>query len=76
MDGRWRAYLVVASRKSKVQPAAKRFEYVAFTEPVGSFEAARRLAAFWADAAESYNPQARKLGRRKAYWINPRTDLK
>src|SRR5262245_55860823 len=65
MDGRCRGYLVlranvtpsVCGSESPVETAANQFAYVAFTEPVASFEAARRLAAFWADAAEKYRQQ-------------------
>jgi hypothetical protein len=76
-DGLWRGYLVVpsdapvlsgGSKESRTKAWERTPRNIAFTEPVDSFESARRLAAFWADAAEKHLQQGRRFRRRIGYW--------
>jgi len=78
MDGRWQGYLLVQCEvnaspkeiaKSLPREASRKGSYIPFPEPAESFEAARDLAAFWADAIEKYRRQPSRYRRRKSYWV-------
>lgn len=77
-DGKWRSYLVApsddqvpsaSSKESRIKGSGGSSQIVAFTEPVDSFELARSLAAFWADASEKYLRQGRRFRGRIGYWV-------
>ncbi len=83
LDGWWQGYLVVqsglatppsgASHNCRAEAAARDTRHVAFTEPVESFKAARKLAAFWADAAEKCVQPTGRYRHRIGRWIEDST---